>query len=696
MASGVPIVAWEALVADDDGSNWRTGFLNTIVDDGPNGEDQRGEQPCHDQSLHETNRPARTIGNSQCELVTLGRNARNISDSHSSSLPETPVFYHNEEGSAQDGYYGAFGIPPNRMGCSSVMDADESTATGALEGFETRIRSINESKFEAKAVKKTKNLKEKTCLSTQGSAFEQLNGQENLSAIEMRTEIGIKRRRTAFKRSSSSNSGRRCGDGFKYQGDDSEDDAEDDEDDDEDDDEEHGSAKVGKSKPKRVNNAESCRRRRLRRKADEASLRRNVTKLESDRELYLMRIAELQLEVDSLQMSCEVNLQHENDLLRTEIATHKSYVARIVQAISKQPGMLVEEQIRLVSAATNDAVAQLTGMVHVSLAWPLVYATQHPTGMEMQVYMEFLPKMVSTLEKQRINIRFEIYNAQLSAENLHTCLSQLWLANDHFPPLHGARLQSSPASPWQFSNLSAFDTTVGRIKNSKTSLMKCSRDLLPRASSPLEFTLATSLTRSDLVPSAFVIRRPAGNYPQIAQQSLFQTVDSTLPHHANKVTLPGKFGASNQPSKLQARSLQQPMQSKQRQNPSSTMISKVNSSGANRQAQLQLVEPGVVRCYIHASSSCDKELERAGAINTSTLQSKVVFGHVVTPGANRTVSHSVSAFSYPLGAFSDYLSMDQVVRPDNSLTDLSRQVFTAHFGRIAQEIFYFTDSMQCT
>mmetsp|Transcript_10661 Transcript_10661/g.20990 ORF Transcript_10661/g.20990 Transcript_10661/m.20990 type:complete len:469 (-) Transcript_10661:529-1935(-) len=172
-------------------------------------------------------------------------------------------------------------------------------------------------------------------------------------------------------------------------------------------------------------NAEACRKSRRKRKAAMENLRKRNEELEEARDVYLERIAELQLELGSLQHGTSVDIARENELLRAEINKHKASIARILRATQKAPEMLHEERIRLLETGIENSLGQILGLTHVSSGWPMLPVYKSDLGIEAFARQQFFPENVPVDEMKRWSARIDFCNLPVEARDIH---EQLWNA----------------------------------------------------------------------------------------------------------------------------------------------------------------------------------------------------------------------------------------------------------------------------
>mmetsp|Transcript_15870 Transcript_15870/g.30690 ORF Transcript_15870/g.30690 Transcript_15870/m.30690 type:complete len:281 (+) Transcript_15870:271-1113(+) len=194
-------------------------------------------------------------------------------------------------------------------------------------------------------------------------------------------------------------------------------------------------------KPLELHPGEDDDSKRFKRKAKWRKLSARNEELESLRPVYLRRIAELEQEVDAYRMAGAINLQKENELFRVEIFKHKAFLANVTQAIQDTTRSLQatnSEHLRLITEVINSSISRIVGLVHMSTQWQRFDEIDHGSGLKMAVSLEFLPHGVLPRESKRINMRYEILHAPVSADNLHQILMSFWGNQDKVRSLYSA------------------------------------------------------------------------------------------------------------------------------------------------------------------------------------------------------------------------------------------------------------------
>eukprot|EP00516_Mucochytrium_quahogii_P007971 CAMPEP_0203745390 /NCGR_PEP_ID=MMETSP0098-20131031/1143_1 /ASSEMBLY_ACC=CAM_ASM_000208 /TAXON_ID=96639 /ORGANISM=" , Strain NY0313808BC1" /LENGTH=549 /DNA_ID=CAMNT_0050633157 /DNA_START=430 /DNA_END=2079 /DNA_ORIENTATION=+ len=184
-------------------------------------------------------------------------------------------------------------------------------------------------------------------------------------------------------------------------------------------------ANAGFGFPKqKKNNAEACRKFREKRKREVETIRAKNEALSIDREIYLARIARLQTEVQMLRGEGTIDLQKENELLRSEIEKHKVYIRNVVNATNAAPRITPETQYRMLKSGAESGLAQVVGLAYTSnvagkgSSWsvgqPFVFK-----GVTVNVRYQYLPIGSCPKTAKRLNIRLDYNNVRKSAKNIH-------------------------------------------------------------------------------------------------------------------------------------------------------------------------------------------------------------------------------------------------------------------------------------
>ncbi|GBG33301.1 Hypothetical Protein FCC1311_095252 [Hondaea fermentalgiana] len=175
---------------------------------------------------------------------------------------------------------------------------------------------------------------------------------------------------------------------------------------------------AGRPRVRDDRNAEACRRSRLKRKADVEHLRRRNAELEANREMYLERIAQLQMEVSTLRHDNCIDIDKENQLLRAEIRKHRAFIEEIVNVVDGTPGMVLEERVRMLKTGIESSMGQVIGLMHTSTSWRSLEPLLLDGGIRMQLSYEVLPHNAPSHKVKRLNIRAEIHNIDVAPEYL--------------------------------------------------------------------------------------------------------------------------------------------------------------------------------------------------------------------------------------------------------------------------------------
>mmetsp|Transcript_7026 Transcript_7026/g.14089 ORF Transcript_7026/g.14089 Transcript_7026/m.14089 type:complete len:566 (-) Transcript_7026:244-1941(-) len=180
--------------------------------------------------------------------------------------------------------------------------------------------------------------------------------------------------------------------------------------------------------------AAASRATRQKRKREREELKIRNDQLEKDRDVYMMRIAELQTEVQALRNSGSINLSKENDLLRIEIRKHKAFIRNIVEATQAVPRLTSEERYRLARNGCNSGVAQVVGLAYTSAVdsswhWSPYDAIDY-CGRRSPAYfgVQLLPRGCDLTSAKRSNIRLDLPWRSESIEELRKKIWKVWTA----------------------------------------------------------------------------------------------------------------------------------------------------------------------------------------------------------------------------------------------------------------------------
>mmetsp|Transcript_22042 Transcript_22042/g.43335 ORF Transcript_22042/g.43335 Transcript_22042/m.43335 type:complete len:518 (-) Transcript_22042:440-1993(-) len=280
-----------------------------------------------------------------------------------------------------------------------------------------------------------------------------------------------------------------------------------------------------KDGPEMGKNAVKCRRRRAKRKAEREALETRNQELESKRPLYLKRIAELQQEVESLRMSGLINLEKENQLLRVEISKHKAYLTNITNAIEKSSSLVLSERVRMLKNVIDSATSQVVGMIYTSSQWTRHYTVQHPSGMVMNMCLQFLPRGVPLREVKRMNIRYEILGAPLSDNALHLALTSCWTDPEKMGSFYSAlassdshelRMEPVISPEIQEATEALVDEQVYFLRGQEVN----------KDNTVVEFTFTSCISTRDFVPRSFIA---SGDDPFLRDEICASVDDGVVP-----------------------------------------------------------------------------------------------------------------------------------------------------------------------
>ncbi|GBG33177.1 Hypothetical Protein FCC1311_094012 [Hondaea fermentalgiana] len=380
-----------------------------------------------------------------------------------------------------------------------------------------------------------------------------------------------------------------------------------------------GDSEAADSKVRRRNtNAEASRRSRLKRKADMERLRERNEELEQDRDLFLERIAELQLEVSTLRHAGSIDIARENELLRAEIRKHKMFVSSIVRATREAPQMLLEERVRLLKSGIDSSLAQVIGLVHTSTNWPEHSFVPETARHQMRIQYHFLPEGARREEIKRLGLRLEAYNFELDAQEMGKAM-------------------------WELNR-----TQLGsrQLKDYRTKRDGIERGVERFVSD--EFARALEMLDEELDVESYYEKHEREDNTFETVRALFARTyaERTLSPHAFFCTGDGASAAHESRAEIR-----------------------------------ESVADGVASCSIIATSEFTKQLIKAQLMNASEttsdtrlMDTSLIHGYVILPsspdpGSGAPRCHCISVISMPVGYFSGIRSTEHAITKDNELAD---------------------------
>jgi len=239
----------------------------------------------------------------------------------------------------------------------------------------------------------------------------------------------------------------------------------------------------------------------LKRNAHEASLRQRNEELELSRELYLRRIAELQLEVNALRAQGMVDLRKENKLLRIEILKHKTFLSRMLELSQKVPYPQHGDNILHLQEIVDSAISQISSLAHLSTKWSKLYTVQggDDLALDMQVYVDSYPKNVEIGSIRRINLRNEILDVPLTAENLHKCMATFWTNEEKLRQVHATAVSDGQVTYHKLHlDIPGLSEAMESLQSSKIKV--ASFEEQERGKINLKFTTTACETKREFAP----------------------------------------------------------------------------------------------------------------------------------------------------------------------------------------------------
>lgn len=239
----------------------------------------------------------------------------------------------------------------------------------------------------------------------------------------------------------------------------------------------------------------------LKRSAHEASLRQRNEELELSRELYLRRIAELQLEVNALRSQGMVDLRKENKLLRIEIFKHKTFLSRMLELSQNMPYPQHGDNILHLQEIVDSAISQISSLAHLSTKWSKLHTVQggDDLALDMQVYVDSYPKNVEIGSIRRINLRNEIIGVPLTAENLHKCMATFWTNEEKLRQVHATAVSDGQVTYHKLHlDIPGLSEAMESLQSSKIKV--ASFEEQERGEINLKFTTTACETKREFAP----------------------------------------------------------------------------------------------------------------------------------------------------------------------------------------------------
>mmetsp|Transcript_18896 Transcript_18896/g.37143 ORF Transcript_18896/g.37143 Transcript_18896/m.37143 type:complete len:545 (-) Transcript_18896:300-1934(-) len=364
-------------------------------------------------------------------------------------------------------------------------------------------------------------------------------------------------------------------------------------------------------------NADACRRSRLKRKADIKDLKHRNAELERRREIYLERIAQLQVEVDALRHANCIDVAKENELLRAEIERHKNFISRIIHAMDEAPNMVPEERVRLLKTGIESAQSQVIGMLYTSTCWRPISPIKLNGGVEILFYYQFLPVNAAPHEIKRWNMRCEIYNINVPPAYLN---SEAWKKCGDLETLRSLE-----------KDRSSLDGVRRTIEPFLAPAFQEARDMLPGHLEAFQITEKHPLSK----------RLPSGVYPPDASVLRFW-VAATM--RENEVY------------------------------PRSFICAEGSRSDCVKTISAEFSDQPI-KCKITTYTEVGRALVSAGIVpsqkdvpNVRHLNSSALSGHIVIPSKQGASCHVISVGSVPIGTLGTIGKPENLVNHDGSLT----------------------------
>uniref|UniRef100_A0A7S3PPU3 BZIP domain-containing protein n=1 Tax=Aplanochytrium stocchinoi TaxID=215587 RepID=A0A7S3PPU3_9STRA len=183
-------------------------------------------------------------------------------------------------------------------------------------------------------------------------------------------------------------------------------------------------AKEKKAK-RRAAVAAASRATRAKKKRQLEDLRDQHIKLKQEREEFLSKIAELQMNVQSLRNAGSTDLRMENDLLRAELKEHKAFIAQLKRVADGLPTTNISKRVLMLRGA-NSAVSQVLGLLSTSMVDPSWTAGNILKYPQIKMKYQRLPHGSTSKTARRVTFRLDIPFAPIPAEGIAEVIWNTW------------------------------------------------------------------------------------------------------------------------------------------------------------------------------------------------------------------------------------------------------------------------------
>lgn len=175
--------------------------------------------------------------------------------------------------------------------------------------------------------------------------------------------------------------------------------------------------------------AAASRATRAKRKKELEDLKKKNEDLEREKEQYLDKIAELQMQVQTKRDSGAVDLSMENELLRAELNEHKNFISMFKSVADGVPTTASAKRVICMQGA-DTAVAQILGLLSTSLVDPSWKQGQIRNYPGIRLMYQRLPHGSKAEQAKRITLRVDVPLIPREADGLMKSFWKTWCDAD--------------------------------------------------------------------------------------------------------------------------------------------------------------------------------------------------------------------------------------------------------------------------
>ena len=175
--------------------------------------------------------------------------------------------------------------------------------------------------------------------------------------------------------------------------------------------------------------AAASRATRAKRKKELEDLKKKNQDLEREKEQYLDKIAELQMQVQTKRDSGAVDLSMENELLRAELNEHKNFISMFKSVADGVPTTASAKRVICMQGA-DTAVAQVLGLLSTSLVDPSWKQGRIRNYPGINLMYQRLPHGSRAEEAKRVTLRVDVPHIPRDAEGIMRSFYKTWCNAD--------------------------------------------------------------------------------------------------------------------------------------------------------------------------------------------------------------------------------------------------------------------------